>query len=154
LRASISPIPSNRAFVLVGIIVLTAAISLWIGKLHTATPSAVLPDIKKPVVDSTPPIAPVPENNRAQPVTNATIISEPVKASLRKVEMTQDPAELWKDVQRGSTQAEIQLAMMYMDGTRVGQNCEQAHLLLMAAAKKQNAKSSDLLSHIYAQRCP
>lgn len=154
LRATTGPMLSKRARVLAAIIVLTCGISLWIGKLHTAAPSAALPDTKKSVVDSTPPLAQVPEIDQARPVSNATIITEPVKASLRKTEMTQDPAELWKDVQRGSTEAEIQLAMMYMDGTRVHQNCEQAHLLLMAAAKKQNAKSSDLLSHIYTQRCP
>jgi hypothetical protein len=154
-RASMSPIPRPRGRVLAALIVLTCGISLWIGTLQRAIPSAAQPNSKKPVVDSTPPpMAEVPESNQAQPVSHATIITEPVKASLRKTEMTQDPAELWKDVQRGSTEAEIQLAMMYIDGTRVRQNCEQAHLLLMAAAKKQNAKSSDLLSHIYAQRCP
>jgi hypothetical protein len=154
-RASMSPIPRPRGRVLAALIVLTCGISLWIGTLQRAIPSAAQPNSKKLVVDFTPPpIAQVPESNQAQAVSNAAIITEPVKASLRKTEMTQDPAQLWKDVQHGSAEAEVQLAMMYLDGTQVSQNCEQARLLLLAAAKKQNAKSSNLLSHIYAQRCP
>jgi TPR repeat protein len=67
--------------------------------------------------------------------------------------MAEDPAELWKRVQRGSTDAEIELARLYLDGTRVAQNCEQAHLLLLAAAKKHSGKAGDLLTGVYSQRC-
>ena len=152
-RGSTSQIPSNRGRVLAAIIVLTGGISLWIGTLQRTTPSAGLHGIKEPVIDSNPSVGSAPQD-QAQPVTNTAVISEPAKASLRKTEIRQDPAELWKDVQHGNTEAEIQLALMYLDGTRVSQNCEQAHLLLLAAAKKQNVKSNNLLSHIYAQRCP
>jgi len=154
LRRSISPISSNRARVLAPIIVLTCGIYFWIGTLQTATSSATPPSIKIPAPNSIPPVAQVPLSDQAQAVTNATILSPPSKSSPRRTEITQDPVELWKNVQRGSTEAEIELAMMYMDGTQVRQNCEQAHLLLLAAARKQNGRSSNLLSQIYAQRCP
>jgi len=153
LRGSISPILSNRARVLAPIIALACGIYLWIGTLHTATSKATAPGSKKTVVDSIPPVAQLPQSDQAQAVTNATIISEPTRTLPRKIEITQDPAELWKNVQHGSTEAEIELAIMYLDGTRVSQNCEQARLLLLAAAKKQTAKSSHLLSRIYAERC-
>lgn len=154
LRGRMNPIFSHRASILAAVIVLACGIYVWIARPQTATSSATLPAIKDPVVDSIPPVARIPQSAQAQGVTNAAIVSKFPKASLPKTEGTQDPAELWKNVQHGSVEAEIQLAIMYLDGTQVSQNCEQARLLLQAAAKKQNARSSDLLSHIYAQRCP
>lgn len=68
-------------------------------------------------------------------------------------EGTHDPAELWTRVQRGSTNAEIELAKLYLDGKEVAQNCEQAHLLLLAASKKRSSVASRLLSGAYYQRC-
>jgi type II secretory pathway predicted ATPase ExeA len=64
-----------------------------------------------------------------------------------------DPAELWKRVQEGSTTAEIQLAVLYLEGSVVEQSCEQAHLLLVAASRKGSKAASDLLSGKYAERC-
>jgi type II secretory pathway predicted ATPase ExeA len=64
-----------------------------------------------------------------------------------------DPAELWKRVQVGNTGAEVQLAVLYLEGSVVGQSCEQAHLLLVAASKKGSKVASDLLSGKYAERC-
>lgn len=154
LREGISPISSSPERVLASIIVLTCGIYLCISTLQPVTSSATMPGIKRAVVDSIPPVAHVPQSDQPQTVTNANSVSEPATASPRKIAVTQDPVELWKNVQRGSTEAEIELAIMYLDGTHVSQNCEQAHLLLLAAAKKQNARSSNLLSHIYAQRCP
>ncbi len=63
-------------------------------------------------------------------------------------------AELWKRVRRGDTGAEVSLAKLYLQGTRVSQNCEQAHLLLLAAAKKRHPEADRLLTNDYAQRCP
>jgi hypothetical protein len=64
-----------------------------------------------------------------------------------------DPAELWKLVQEGSTSAEIQLAVLYLEGSVVEQSCEQAHLLLVAASRKGSKVASDLLSGKYVERC-
>jgi hypothetical protein len=64
-----------------------------------------------------------------------------------------DPAELWKRVQVGNTGAEIQLAVLYLEGSVVEQSCEQAHLLLVAALKKDSKVARDILSGKYAERC-
>jgi hypothetical protein len=66
---------------------------------------------------------------------------------------TVDPAELWKRVKEGSTSAEIRLAALYLEGSVVEQNCEQAHLLLVAASKKASKVASGLLNGEYAERC-
>jgi hypothetical protein len=64
-----------------------------------------------------------------------------------------DPAQLWKRVGRGDTSAEVALARLYLDGTGVSQNCEQAHLLLLAASRKRYPEADRLLSGDYSQRC-
>jgi hypothetical protein len=69
------------------------------------------------------------------------------------VEIRDDPAELWKRVQRGNANAEVELARLYLDGRGVAQNCEQAHLLLLAAWKKRSDAASNLLSGDYLRRC-
>jgi TPR repeat protein len=69
------------------------------------------------------------------------------------VEIKDDPAELWKRVQAGSADAEVELAKLYVDGNGVAQNCEQARVLLAAAAKKQSGAATRLLSGDYVRRC-
>jgi hypothetical protein len=69
------------------------------------------------------------------------------------VEVQENPAELWRRVQSGSTAAEVELAKLYLDGKGVAQNCEQARLLLLAASKKQSGVASNLLSGDYFRRC-
>jgi type II secretory pathway predicted ATPase ExeA len=66
---------------------------------------------------------------------------------------TVDPADLWKRIKEGSTSAEIRLAALYLEGSVVEQNCEQAHLLLVAASRKGSKVASDLLNGEYAERC-
>ena len=64
-----------------------------------------------------------------------------------------DPAELWKAVKRGSVNAEVALANIYLEGEAVPQNCEQAHMLLSAASMKGSKAADDFLKSIYAERC-
>jgi type II secretory pathway predicted ATPase ExeA len=66
---------------------------------------------------------------------------------------TDDPAELWNRVKEGSTSAEIKLAALYMEGSGVDQDCEQAHLLLLAASRKGSKVASGLLGGKYAEQC-
>jgi len=63
-----------------------------------------------------------------------------------------DPADLWKKVKHGDSNAEVTLAEFYL-GENAAQNCEQAHLLLLAASKNRNKAADDILSGDYAQRC-
>ena len=69
-----------------------------------------------------------------------------------------DPAEevraLWSAVGQGNTSAEITLAKLYLIGGGVPKNCDQARVLLRAAAKKGNSEAIAKLSEINRQGCP
>jgi len=62
------------------------------------------------------------------------------------------PGKLWEQVKKQDSNAEVALARMYLDGTDVPQNCQQAQVLLLAASKKGNARAVDLLNH-YSDKC-
>jgi hypothetical protein len=64
-----------------------------------------------------------------------------------------DPVELWKAVKRGSVNAEVALANLYLEGEAVPRNCEQAHMLLSAASMKGSKTAEDYLKSSYAERC-
>jgi hypothetical protein len=70
----------------------------------------------------------------------------------------QDPAEevraLWSAVGQGNTAAEVTLAKLYLIGGGVAKNCDQARVLLRAAAKKGNSEAIAKLSQITRQGCP
>ena len=136
---------------LVGAIVvtLTCAVYLWTTRTQTA---AQIPPVNatRSSVES----ALSSTGTLSLPVTPAVGTSSVAVRKPAQPDGTHDAIELWKRVRRGNADAEVELAMMYLDGREVSQNCEQAHLLLLAAAKKQPSKSSILLSRMYAQRCP
>jgi hypothetical protein len=71
---------------------------------------------------------------------------------------SQDPAEevrsLWSAVGQGNTSAEVTLAKLYLIGGGVAKNCDQARVLLRAAAKKGNTEAISKLSQITRQGCP
>jgi hypothetical protein len=71
---------------------------------------------------------------------------------------SQDPAEevraLWSAVGQGNTAAEVTLAKLYLIGSGVAKNCDQARVLLRAAAKKGNTEAISKLSQITRQGCP
>ena len=66
----------------------------------------------------------------------------------------ESPTELWNRVRKGNTGAEVALAKLYLEGTVVEPSCEQAHLLLLAASRKQSKAADDLLAGAYAKQCP
>ncbi len=70
----------------------------------------------------------------------------------RGFELTTDPARLWAQVKNANSDAEIELARLYIWGTDVPQNCTQAKILLLAASRKRNARAAELLS-TYGDRC-
>jgi hypothetical protein len=71
---------------------------------------------------------------------------------------SQDPAgevrALWSAVGQGNTAAEVTLAKLYLIGGGVAKNCDQARVLLRAAAKKGNTEAISKLSQITRQGCP
>jgi hypothetical protein len=78
--------------------------------------------------------------------------------STAKATRNQDPAEqvraLWSAVGQGNTAAEVTLAKLYLIGGGVAKNCDQARVLLRAAAKKGNPEAIAKLSQITRQGCP
>jgi TPR repeat protein len=68
--------------------------------------------------------------------------------------LADDPQELWKQVSKGSTHAEVALALLYLDGNKVAKNCEEAAVLLTAASRRGSTKAKSLLEKHYAERCP
>ena len=64
-----------------------------------------------------------------------------------------DPAQLWSQVRRGNTGAEVALAKLYLQGTTLERSCEQAHVLLVAASRKQSKEADSVLAGTYAQQC-
>ncbi len=67
-------------------------------------------------------------------------------------EHTSDPAKLWAQVKNENSDAEVELARLYIEGTDVPQNCTQAQLLLLAASRKGNERAAELLND-YGQKC-
>jgi type II secretory pathway predicted ATPase ExeA len=69
------------------------------------------------------------------------------------LEQTDDPTELWAQVKNEDTDAEVELARLYLKGTAVPQNCAQAKILLLAASRKGNALAATILS-APGEECP
>jgi hypothetical protein len=137
--------------------VLVAACGLFFLRARSGNaPDIIAP---APAIAATPP-GPVPpkatvsETVAVRPQLVSQEPPVPAVPAVAPVSTTDDPAELWKRVGNGNTDAEVTLARFYLDGHRVTQNCEQAHLLLLAAAKKRNRAADQVLSNLYPQRCP
>lgn len=95
-----------------------------------------------PVNASDKPPAAVEEVSAAKP--QPEITSKPVD---------DDPTQLWSQVRHGNTGAEVALAKMYLQGTTLERSCEQAHVLLVAASRKQSKEADSILAGTYAQQC-
>jgi TPR repeat protein len=82
----------------------------------------------------------------------APIASAPGAAELYQAAHASDPrlrvAWLWKAVRAGNSQASVELAKMYEDGEGVTQSCDQARILLTAAAAKGNAQAKLVLKQL------
>lgn len=60
---------------------------------------------------------------------------------------------LWEAVGNGSTQADLVLANLYRNGIGVQKSCEQARVLLQAAAEKGNAEAAQKFHDLIAGGC-
>lgn len=60
---------------------------------------------------------------------------------------------LWRAVRRQNPTAGLLLADLYLRGDGVGKNCEQARLLLVAAAKRGQPQAADRLRNLEANGC-
>jgi hypothetical protein len=105
-------------------------------------------DREKPV----PPPAKV--ENQFRDERPAPSAEEAVATSTRKQDPAEEVHELWSAVGQGNTAAEVTLAKLYLIGGGVAKNCDQARVLLRAAAKKGNSEAITKLSQITRQGCP
>jgi hypothetical protein len=75
-------------------------------------------------------------------------------ASPSKKQMTR--AQLWAAVQAGNSNAAVTLAELYIKGEGVGQNCQQARILLLVASEKSNPAAIKRLQELDKDKetCP
>jgi len=79
---------------------------------------------------------------------------ESAAKNTRNLSPAEQVRELWSQVGQGNTSAEVTLAKLYLIGGGVTKNCDQARVLLRAAAKKGNPEAIAKLSQITRQGCP
>ncbi|HUO26875.1 MAG TPA: hypothetical protein VMU61_14505 [Candidatus Aquilonibacter sp.] len=60
---------------------------------------------------------------------------------------------LWKATSKQNLTATVLLSDLYLRGDGVPHNCDQARILLDAAASKGNADAAERLSHLQAFGC-
>ncbi|MGB7845060.1 MAG: PilZ domain-containing protein [Candidatus Acidiferrum sp.] len=60
---------------------------------------------------------------------------------------------LWISVEKGNPSAELTLADMYWHGQGIARNCDQARILLSAAARKGNAEAQKRLRQFQREGC-
>jgi len=60
---------------------------------------------------------------------------------------------LWSAVEKGNADAEVALAELYRDGKGVARNCDQARILLTAAARKGSAEGRKRLEEFVRKGC-
>ena len=64
-----------------------------------------------------------------------------------------DVSALWLAVENGDSAAEVLLANHYVTGEGVAKNCNQARILLQAAAKRGNETAAKRLTQLPADGC-
>jgi len=93
------------------------------------------------------------ENNASvgPPAVSSTSGQRSRPDSQTNIEQANDPAKLWLQVKNSNSDAEIELARLYLDGVAVPRNCAQAQVLLQAASRKGNTRAANLLSDSASQ---
>jgi TPR repeat protein len=71
----------------------------------------------------------------------------------REAELPEAVRLLWVGVEKGNAAAEVALADLYRTGQGVARNCDQARILLTAAARKGNAEAQKHLEQLQREGC-
>jgi PilZ domain len=94
----------------------------------------------------------------SEPETASTKQTAEHSVKRRKVRLARERSEqamqLWAAVGAGDSRAEVNLARLYMKGEGVPRNCEQARILLRAAAKSGNREARQQLLKLRTSGCP
>ena len=124
----------------------------------TEAQPAVLP--KEASADSAlPPDSPQHDNsqspNLAIPRTTEAPDRPPYRPSPNSApDRTAEVTRLWSAVASGNASAAVDLAQLYLRGDGVLRNCEQAKVLLRAAAKRGSVEAQQQLKELRTSRCP
>jgi len=145
----------GKSLVLAAALLVVAFVLFFVRGRGAHSPVKMAPVPIAPTATSKPvsPNAPAPEVVAGQPQPAPAKSITPISHAAALVPTSTDPVELWKRVRKGDVDAEVSLARLYLDGNGVAQNCEQARLLLSAAAKKRSRAADQVLSSLYPQRC-
>jgi hypothetical protein len=91
---------------------------------------------------------------RASPTQNVASERAPYRLSLNSpLDRSAEATRLWSAVALGDSSAEVQLARLYLNGEGVPRNCEQAKVLLRAAAKGGSTKARQQLKKLRSWGC-
>lgn len=85
-----------------------------------------------------------------------TQAADPPTASQAAVtkKTTASPTQLWAQVHAGSSKAAVELAELYIHGSGVPLNCDQARILLLVASEKNNKEAIQRLRDLDKTGCP
>jgi len=109
--------------------------------------SALPPDTPRQVNSLGPGLAIPPTE---EPADRSLVRQSPNSAQDRSAEVTR----LWSAVASGNASAEVDLARLYLRGDGVPRNCEQAKVLLRAAAKRRSVEAQQQLKELQTSGCP
>lgn len=155
LAASVKQLVRRPLFVAAALLMVAGGLFLLRARSgNTPDMMSPVPAIAATTPDPTPPVAATAEkvDDPPKPVSQQPTL--PGTPAATPISIADDPAELWKQVRKGNADAEVTLAKLYLDGKGVTRNCEQAHLLLVAAAKKRDRAAGQVLTSLYPLRCP
>ena len=108
--------------------------------------SALPPDSSTQVTSQSP--------NLAIPRTKEALDRSPYRPSPNSAQdRIEEITRLWSAVASGNSSAEVDLARLYLKGAGVPRNCEQAKVLLAAAAKRGSVEARQQLNKLRVSGC-
>jgi hypothetical protein len=121
-------------------------------QLDGATPGSLVPltQVTRPPPPAPPPSAGTSVEPGQQEYLQALQI---LRAPNRTVEIPEAIRLLWVAVEKGNISAEIDLAELFRQGRGVAKNCDQARILLSAAAHKGSAEARNRLEALRREGC-
>lgn len=130
--------------------------------LPPAADKTPTPQLKDPTPGSQVPLTPV-----TRPATPAQLADNSAETGqqeyLQALQILRTPSRaaevpaaiqlLWAAVEKGNTSAEMELAELFRAGKDVAKNCDQARILLTAAARRGNAEAQKRLEALGREGC-
>ena len=122
------------------------------GDDHGAVPAGVQPAVQRsPLLASAPSLRAVDDGESGAP--DLRLAQRYLGGSTGVRDSSEAATLLWKAVRKQNTTAAVLLSDLYARGDGVPRNCDQARLLLMAAAKRGSAQASEHLRQLETHGC-